>query len=137
MAFVRTDSAQRGWIFIKSHMSEQQYVITNLSVYLSIAKDSLAQTERVSAAKRRPKPDGSPGFIVTFDPEQTSFNHALVALVTFPPKASPGRMITGIVTMGRNYGKKTILTGADPAVPAHFLRGDPRRRTADGSRIGP
>lgn len=62
-------------------MNEAQYVITNLSVYLSIAKDSLAQAERVSAANRRPKPDGSPGFIITFDPEQTSFKQALVALV--------------------------------------------------------
>lgn len=62
-------------------MTEPQYIITDLSVYHSIAKDALAQSEQVSVANRRPKPDGSAGFIITFDPEQTSFKKSLIALV--------------------------------------------------------
>ncbi len=56
-------------------------MITNVDVYFAIAKEALAESERLEKLARRPKPDGEPGVIVTYDPEQKSFKHSLVAIV--------------------------------------------------------
>jgi len=56
------------------------YVFTNLHIYQSIALGAfdIVQTELESC--RQPKPDGSPGWIITFDPEQKSFKQAMVCI---------------------------------------------------------
>jgi hypothetical protein len=56
-------------------------LMTNANVYLAIAKDAQAESERLATLARRPKPGGEPGFIVTYDPEQKSFKHSLIAIV--------------------------------------------------------
>ncbi|MGE3924678.1 MAG: hypothetical protein AB7G13_17235 [Lautropia sp.] len=56
-------------------------MLSNARTYLSIATDALAESERLDAAARRPKPNGETGFIVTIDPEQRAFKQSLVAIV--------------------------------------------------------
>jgi hypothetical protein len=56
-------------------------MISNLDVYLAIAEEALAESERLEKLARRPQPDGEPGFIVTYDPERKSFKNSLVAIV--------------------------------------------------------
>ena len=42
---------------------------SNLHIYLAIAKDSLAKSDRISAAQTRPKPNGEKGSIITRNPK--------------------------------------------------------------------
>lgn len=55
--------------------------MSNLHIYLAIAKDSLAESDRIRAMQTRPKPNGEKGSIITYDPEHKSFKHSLVAIV--------------------------------------------------------
>ena len=48
-------------------------VITNIETYKAIADEAHAHMVAAMEAGRRPEPDGSPGWIITFDPDQTSF----------------------------------------------------------------
>jgi hypothetical protein len=58
-----------------------ELVITNVSTYKAVAADAhKAMCELVSSG-RRPKDDGSPGWILTFDPEQKSFKQAMITIV--------------------------------------------------------
>ena len=53
---------------------------SNLHIYLAIAKDSLAKSDRTGAAQTRPKPNGEKGSIITYDPKHRSFKYSLVAI---------------------------------------------------------
>ena len=55
-------------------------MITNLDIYLAIAEEALAESERLEGLARAPKPDDAPGFIVKYDPERKSFKNSLVAI---------------------------------------------------------
>lgn len=54
-------------------------VITNVSIYRAIALEAHRKMHEHMNAGQRPKDDGSPGSIKTFDPEQNSFNQANAA----------------------------------------------------------
>jgi hypothetical protein len=56
-------------------------MISNIDAYLAIAEESHAEMTRLLNASRRSKPDGSPGHIITPDPNRGSFKHALVCIV--------------------------------------------------------
>ena len=58
----------------------KQFVITNVSIYKAIAIGAHAAMHELTKAGRRPKDDGSPGWIITFDPEQKSFKQAMIAI---------------------------------------------------------
>ena len=55
--------------------------MTNANVYLAIAEEAQAESERLAKLARRPKPDGQPGVIVTYDPDQKSFKNSLITIV--------------------------------------------------------
>lgn len=59
----------------------RRVLLTNLDTYLAIAKAAHTEAEAASRSNRRPKPDGSPGFILTLDLEQKSFKHSLIAII--------------------------------------------------------
>ena len=40
----------------------------------------MAESTRIGEAQTRPKPNGEPGAIITFDPEQRSFKYSLIAI---------------------------------------------------------
>lgn len=56
-------------------------IITNVSVYKAIALEAHQEMHDRLNASRRPKDDGSPGWVITFDPHQTSFKQAMIAIV--------------------------------------------------------
>jgi hypothetical protein len=56
-------------------------VITNIKTYKAIADEAHAQMNAAMEAGRRPKPDGSPGWIFTLDPDRTSFKQAMISIV--------------------------------------------------------
>lgn len=58
-----------------------QFVITNVSIYRAIALAAHREMQERFNAARRPKEEGSPGWITTFDPEQRSFKQAMIAIV--------------------------------------------------------
>jgi hypothetical protein len=62
-------------------LAEVEQIITNLDVYVAIAEEALAESERLEKLARRPKPGGEPGDMLAYDPEQKSFKNSLVAIV--------------------------------------------------------
>ncbi len=56
-------------------------MITNFQVYRAIAKDAFKVVQSEASLRKRQKPDGSPGHIITPDPEQKSFKQAMVCIV--------------------------------------------------------
>ena len=56
-------------------------VITNITVYEAIAEDAHQKMHELIDSGRRPKPDGSPGWIVSWDPYQASFKQAMIVIV--------------------------------------------------------
>lgn len=56
-------------------------VVTNIAVYKAIADEAYEEMVRSIATMRRPKPDGSPGWIITYDPKQTSFKQSMISIV--------------------------------------------------------
>ncbi len=56
-------------------------MLSNANVYIVIAEEALAESKQLDEASQRPKPDGQPGFVKTYDPEYTSFKQSLIAMV--------------------------------------------------------
>ena len=56
-------------------------VITNIGIYKAIADEAHQEIVQLMESGRRPKPDGSAGWIKTFDPNQTSFKQSMVSIV--------------------------------------------------------
>ena len=56
-------------------------VVTNVSIYRAIALDAHRKMQEHTNAGRRPKDDGSTGWINAFDPERSSFKQAMIAIV--------------------------------------------------------
>jgi hypothetical protein len=57
------------------------FVPTNVSTYFAIASESLKRMEVLQESGRRPKRDGEPGWIISYDPDQKSFKEALITIV--------------------------------------------------------
>jgi hypothetical protein len=82
-------------------------MITNVDVYFAIAEEALAESERLEKLARRPKPDGDPGVIVTYDPEQKSFKNSLIAIVFAEMYLNALFYILGTKQFGKaQYNKK-------------------------------
>jgi hypothetical protein len=56
------------------------YFLSNASIYRSIAEEANAEAQRLWSEARTPKPDGSAGFVIAFDPSRRSFKQSLVAI---------------------------------------------------------
>ena len=56
-------------------------VISNISTYKAIALDAHKSMQELLEAGRRPKDDGSPGYILTYDPEHKCFKQAMITIV--------------------------------------------------------
>jgi hypothetical protein len=52
--------------------------LSNAKIYLDIAVDAYEMSKQIEVASRRPKPDGQPGFVITYDPK--SFKQSLIAI---------------------------------------------------------
>ena len=56
-------------------------VITNISIYKAIAEEAHQKMRELIDGGRRPKPDGSAGWVITYDPSQNSFKQSMIAIV--------------------------------------------------------
>jgi hypothetical protein len=56
-------------------------ILTNADVYREIAVESLRSAEFALDAHKRRKENGSPGFVLSYDPARTSFKHSMIAIV--------------------------------------------------------
>lgn len=61
--------------------NQNSFVHTNYRAFYRIAKESYAAMNEFTNINRKPKPNGEPGYIITLDPEQKSFKHALITIV--------------------------------------------------------
>lgn len=66
---------------VSSQVYMNQFLATNFSVYKSIADEAFQNMNSSIDAGRRPKTDGSKGWIVTYDPSHTSFKNAMISVV--------------------------------------------------------
>lgn len=57
------------------------FLYTNVEIYKTIADEAYRKMVQSIETGRRPKPDGSAGWIITYDPEHTSFKQAMISLV--------------------------------------------------------
>jgi hypothetical protein len=79
-------------------------MMSNADVYLAIAEEALSQSEKFQTAARTPKPDGSPGFVIKYDPDQRSFKQSLIAIIFSGVYLDALLYIVGIERLGRtNY----------------------------------
>jgi hypothetical protein len=56
-------------------------VITNISTYKAIAEEAYQKMRESIDSCRRPKPDGSAGLVITYDPSQSSFKQSMITIV--------------------------------------------------------
>ena len=80
----------------------------------------MAKSDRIAEAQTRPKPNGEPGSIITFDPKQRSFRHSLVAIAFAGMYLEALLYIKGIKRLGepaynkidrKSYEEKLIALG--------------------------
>jgi hypothetical protein len=83
-----------------------QPMISNANVYLAIAEQALAESKRLDKAARIPKSDGHPGFVITYDPERTSFKQSLIAMVFAGIYLETELYIVGMGQLGKDQYKK-------------------------------
>jgi hypothetical protein len=81
-------------------------LLTNAHVYRAIAEEALAEAVRLDAGGKRPKPDGSPGFVIQFDPERKSFKQSLIAIAFSGIYLEALLFVHGTFRMGADWEKK-------------------------------
>jgi hypothetical protein len=57
------------------------FLHTNVGIYRTIADEAYQKMVQSIETGRRRKPDGSAGWIITYDPDHTSFKQAMICLV--------------------------------------------------------
>lgn len=60
---------------------ESSFSHTNYFVFYKIVKESYEAMIEEDKSRRRPKPGGKPGSIITYDPDQKSFKNAFIVIV--------------------------------------------------------
>ncbi|MEO7860361.1 MAG: hypothetical protein ABIU05_07930 [Nitrospirales bacterium] len=83
-------------------------MFTNLTVYLAIAEEALAESTRQLESHRTPKPDGQPGYILTTDPERKSFKQSLIAIAFAAMYLEALLSLTGRMRFGKAFYDKRI-----------------------------
>ncbi len=78
-------------------------MITNARIYLAIAEEALQESQKLEATGKRPKPNGEPGFIVTYDPDQKSFKKALIAVAFATHYLEATFYLAGVQKFGKKY----------------------------------
>jgi len=80
-------------------------VISNIDTYFAVAHEALKKSKRYDAQYRKPKPDGSPGHIITFDRGRKSFKNSLIAIVFAGVYLDALLFIVGTQRLGRRQYK--------------------------------
>ena len=57
------------------------FIHTNVRVFYKIAQEAYVMMSEDINSRRRKKPGNEPGYIITYDPNQTSFKNAFIVIV--------------------------------------------------------
>ena len=79
---------------------------TNSHVYWDIANEANTRAQTLFAASRRPKEDGSAGFIIAFDPSNESFKQSLVAIAFSAIFLEAVLYLAGTTRMGSRWNSQ-------------------------------
>jgi len=99
-------------------------MLSNLTTYLAIAEEALAETLRLDGLARIPKPDGQPGYVVAIDVNRQSFKQSLIAISFAGMYLDALLYIVGTVRLGvaeylkidrKTYEEKLSLLGVSDA----------------------
>ena len=58
-----------------------KYTITNVEIYKAIALEAYEEMVSLDSSSKKPKGDGSDGFVVNYDPEHKSFKKSIIVVV--------------------------------------------------------
>lgn len=89
-----------GDLYVRQHMAR---LLSNIATYKAIAVEANAEAQRLWSEARTPKPDGSEGFILTFDPSRRSFKQSLVAIAFSAIHFEALLYLIGIQVMGNKW----------------------------------
>jgi hypothetical protein len=147
-------------------MAKSGALVSNLNTYLEIARGSLLEAQKLDRAATRPKADGKPGSVITYDPERRSYKLSLIALVFEGVYLDALLYIVGVKRLGksrygaienRTYECKLFYLGIDDtkllkacerfrkarndlvhekAIEVHKLKGDKVRFAQDEAKTG-
>lgn len=81
-------------------------MVSNADVYLAIAEEALETSKQHYEAARRPRPDGQPGYVITHDPDRTSFKQSLIAIAFAGIYLDALLYIVGVERLGKGSYKK-------------------------------
>jgi hypothetical protein len=83
-----------------------KHYLSNASVYRSIAEEANAEAQRLWSEARTPKPDGSAGFVIAYDPTRRSFKQSLVAIAFSGIYIEALLYLRGTEVMGKTWKNK-------------------------------
>jgi hypothetical protein len=101
---------------------QMTHLLSNASVYRSIAEEANAEAQRLWSEGRTPKPDGSAGFVVAFDPSRRSFKQSLVAIAFAGIYLEALLYLTGTQVMGKKWKNKWDRTTYEEKLHALGIR---------------
>jgi hypothetical protein len=81
-------------------------LLSNLAIYRAIAEEANAEAQSLYVASRTPKPDGSPGAVIQYDPFRRSFKQSLIAIVFTGIYVEALLYILGTRKFGERWEKK-------------------------------
>jgi hypothetical protein len=82
------------------------HYLSNASVYRSIAEEANAEAQRLWGEARTPKPDGSTGYVIAYDPTRRSFKQSLVAIAFSGIYIEALLYLKGTEVMGNTWKNK-------------------------------
>lgn len=111
-------------------------MLSNVDVYIAIAEEALAESQRLDAAARTPKPNSEPGYIIAWDATRSSFKQSLIAIAFSGMYLEALLYLVGVSRLGKaqymrmerkTYEKKLSALGV---IDAGLLRNCERFREA-------
>src|SRR5690348_5622017 len=78
-------------------------MISNVEIYLSVAEEALAESQRLAAEARSPRPDGENGHVIAWDPERKSFKQSLIAIAFSGMYLEAMLYLVGVSRLGKTH----------------------------------
>lgn len=80
--------------------------MSNVSVYMAIAEESLAESQRSEAEARSPKSNGESGHVIKWVPRRASFKHSLISIAFSGMYLEALLYLTGVDRLGKSQYMK-------------------------------
>jgi len=80
-------------------------LLTNSHIYRAIAEEAYAEAKRLEEEARVPKPDGSPGYVISLDPSRSSYKQSLIAIAFSGVYLESLLFLKGTQRMGKRWNQ--------------------------------